>query len=141
MSSIIAAVQTFVKTYTGLASGAMVTVDSLGANIGDYAIESQPGSKVLDWYVNGGSRREFPFSLNCTVSNADDVARTAANEFAESISAWMETQTAAGTLPLLSTGKTPELIEATNWGYVFQEGESNTAIYQIQCRLVYEQQP
>ncbi|MEN6300822.1 MAG: chloramphenicol resistance protein, partial [Anaerolineaceae bacterium] len=58
-------------------------------------------------------------------------------EFAD----WLESQTAAGVLPTPGTKKTAESIEATGWGYLFEQGDSDTGIYQIQCKLVYRQQP
>lgn len=139
--SILSALQTYLKTYSGLESGAPVWVDKLGPNVPEYSIVPLPGERIIESYINGGSVREYPFAFQVIISTADDPERLETNEFFESLAEWMETQTATGTLPLLSTGKTPLSIEATQWGYLFEEGESDSGVYQIQCRLVYEQQP
>jgi hypothetical protein len=139
--SILSALQMYLKTYSGLESGAPVWVDKLGPNVPEYSIVPLPGERIIESYINGGSVREYPFAFQVIISTADDPERLETNEFFESLAEWMETQTAAGTLPLLSTGKTPLSIEATQWGYLFEEGESDSGVYQIQCRLVYEQQP
>ena len=55
--SIVSALQTFVKTYTGIGSTALVTVDKVGNNPGDFSLIAQPGERVLEAYINGGSKR------------------------------------------------------------------------------------
>jgi hypothetical protein len=60
--------------------------------------------------------------------------------FYETLADWLEEQTKAGNLPTLDAGKTAESIEAVTWGFVYQQGESATGIYQITCKLVYEQE-
>lgn len=137
--SLISDVQTYLKTYTGLVSGAPVWVNDLNAQPTAYSIVPLPGARVLETYLDGSTLREFPFALQIMNSTADDAARLNTIGFGESFSDWLESQTKAGTLPTLAAGKASYLIEATVWGFLFEQGVSDTGIYQISCRLVYEQ--
>lgn len=139
--SIIAALRTYLAGYAGLKTGAPLWVDYLGEITPGYSIMPLPGNKIIEQYINGGSLREFPFAFQSMESTADDLARIDATEFYEALGAWFETQTAAGTLPTLGAKQTAQLIETTNQGYLFDSGDSGTGIYQVQCRLIYSQQP
>jgi hypothetical protein len=137
--SIIQSVRTYLATYTGLKTGAPLWVDFLGNNPSEYAVIPLAGSKVIESYINGSSQREFPFAFQSMESTADDLERLENSGFFETFADWLETQSEAGTLPTLGTGQTSELIEATGWGYLYEQGNSDTGVYQIQCRLVYDQ--
>lgn len=137
--SIIAALQTYLKTFTGLDSGAPVWVNYLGAEPVQYSIAPLPGNKIVESYVNGGSLREYPFAFRSAESTADDLERLGTSGFYEAFSDWLESQTEAGVLPALGSGQTAEKIEALGWGYLFEQGVSETGIYQVQCRLRYTQ--
>ena len=137
--SIISSVRTYLATYTGLKTGAPLWVDYLGNNPSEYAVIPLAGGKVIETYLSGKSLREFPFAFQSMESTADDLGRLENSGFFETFSDWLETQSEAGTLPTLAAGQTPELIEATGWGYLYQQGNSDTGVYQIQCRLVYQQ--
>lgn len=138
--SIINGLRTYLATYSGLKSGAPLWVDYLGSDPTQYAVVPLAGGKIVESYIDGSSLREFPFAFQSMESTADDLERLENNGFFETFADWLETQTEAGTFPTLSTGQTPELIEATGWGYLYEQGNSDTGIYQIQCRLVYKQE-
>lgn len=137
--TLISAVQTYILTYTELVSGAPVWVDFLNDQPTAYSIVPLPGTRALETYLDGSSLREFPFAFQIMESTADDAARLENIGFAEAFAAWLETQTKAGTLPTLGAGQVSYEIEATVWGFLFQQGQSETGIYQVSCRLVYEQ--
>ena len=137
--SIISSVRTYLATYTGLKTGAPLWVDYLGNNPSEYAVIPLAGGKVVETYIDGSSQREFPFAFQSMESTADDLERLENSGFFETFSDWLETQSEAGTLPTLGAGQTAELIEATGWGYLYQQGNSDTGVYQIQCRLEYKQ--
>ena len=59
--------------------------------------------------------------------------------FFQAFADWLEEQTDDDNFPDLGVGKTAEKIEALDHGYLLQQGESGTGIYQVQCRLTYEQ--
>jgi hypothetical protein len=138
--TVLSAVKTYLKTY-GVLTSATVLTDFLGAKPAQYTIIPLPGAQVVEWYINGGSSREFPFALQSMKSTADELERLDNIGFFETFSDWLETQTVAGTLPTLATGKTPSKIEALGWAFLYEEGQSSTGIYQIQCKLTYDQVP
>lgn len=139
VTNIIEPIKTFIATYSGLTSGAALMIDKLGAVPTEYSIMPLPGSKVIETYINGASKREYPFAFQATLSTADEAARIVNNGFFEDFAAWLESQTNAGTLPTMENGKTAESIEAVGWGFISEQGESETAIYQITCKLTYYQ--
>ena len=138
--TIITAIQTYLKTYTELDDNAPVWVDALGKVATEYAISPLPGTRIVEEYLNGSSLREFPFSFSSSESTADELERVANVGFYEAFAQWLDEQSNAGNLPTLDAGKTAEKIESTGWGYLYQEGESGTGIYQIQCKLTYTQE-
>lgn len=137
--SIISAVQTYIKTYTELEANAPVWVDYLGKEPTQYGISQLPGARIVETYLNESTLREFPFAFEAVVSNAADAVRLENLGFFEAFAHWLDTQSKAGTLPSLGTGKTAEKIEALGWGYPFDESESGTSVYQIQCKLTYSE--
>lgn len=137
--SIISALKTYIATYSGLETNAPLLIDVLGKEPTQYAIVPIPGARVAEWYINGGSKREYPFAIQSMEANSDEETRVAINEFYESLADWFESQTLAGTLPTLATGKTATDVEALGWGFLQEFGESGSGIYQIQGKLVYEQ--
>lgn len=138
--TIIAAIQTYLKTYTELDDNAPVWVDALGKVATEYAISPLPGTRIVEEYLNGASLREFPFSFSSSESTADELERVTNVGFYEAFAQWLDEQSDAGILPTLDAGMTAEKIESTGWGYLYQEGESGTGIYQIQCKLTYTQE-
>lgn len=141
MTTVIEGVRAFIATCPSLASGALLLVDHLGETPIQYAIIPQPGEKVVDEDITGGQTCEYPFLFRSTESTADDLERIETSGFYEAFADWLKSQTRAKVLPGLGTGKTAESIEATNWGYLYEEGVSATGIYQINCKLTYRQQP
>jgi hypothetical protein len=139
--SILSAIKSYLATYEGLEDGAPIWVDWLGANPIEYAIVPQPGEKILEEYIDGGSLRAYPFAVQCAVSTADDLTRLQNNEFFEALSDWMESQTEVGNLPTLGANQAAQAIEAINWAFLYEEGQSDTGIYMIQCQLTYKQAP
>lgn len=139
ITNIIEPIKTFIATYSGLTSGAALTIDTLGQTPTEYSIMSLPGGRIVTTYVNDATEREYPFAFQATLSTADEAERIVNNGFFEDFAAWLESQTNAGTLPTLETGKTATKIEALGWGFPLDQGESGTAIYQITCKLTYDQ--
>ena len=137
--TVIESLKTYIATYTGLVSGKPLWVDYLGPTVTEYSISALPGARIVETYLNGKTEREFPFAFSSTESTADEAERLDNLGFYEAFAYWLETQTKAGTFPTMETGKTPTKIEALGWGYLFNPGESDTGIYQIQCKLTYDQ--
>jgi hypothetical protein len=137
--SIIESIQSYIKTYTSLKSGAPVWVDYMGDQPTEYSIVPLPGARVVEEYINGNSKRSYPFAFRSMESTADDLERLGTQGFFEAFADWLEQQTENGNLPTLGVGQTAESIETTGWGYLFQQGESSTGVYQITCVLTYKQ--
>jgi len=133
--------KTYLETYPALVANAPLNIDTLGKTPTEYSIVPTPGTKILERYINNGSLREYSFALQSMEYTADNLARLENNGFYETFAEWLEDQNDAGILPTLDAGKTAETIEALGHGSLFEFGESSTGIYQIQCRLVYEQDP
>lgn len=137
--SILSAIRTYMATYTSLVSGAPLWVNFLGTEPTQYCVQPLAGEIVLEEYINGSSLRAYPFAFQSVESTADDLERMANAGFYEELAAWFESKTKSGSLPTLASGKTSEEIFATGWGFLFQQSQSETGIYQIQCRLVFKQ--
>lgn len=136
--TIIAALKTYIKTYSGMSDG-LVLVDALSGNDTEYAIVPLPGNKIIEEYIDGGSLRQFPFALQMMALTPDDATRIENQGFFEGVSDWFESQTKSGTFPTLNSNQHPEEIEATSQPFLYQQGESETAIYQLSCALTYKQ--
>ncbi|MBK8467732.1 MAG: hypothetical protein IPL32_18110 [Chloracidobacterium sp.] len=137
--SIISAVRDYLLTY-GEMSGALIHVDALGKEPIEYAVIPVPGARTVEEYLDGKKKREFPFLIQSVFSTADEAERLENSGFYESLADWFEAQTAAGNFPNLGTGKIAESIESVSWAFLYEQGESATGIYQITCKLIYEQE-
>jgi len=140
-NSIISALSDFISKCTLLQEDAPFYVDYLSGTETSYSIVPLPNDKILAEYINGGSQREYAFAFQFGNLTADNAERIANSEFNEHFTDWLEQKTHDEDLPVLPEGMTCELIEAVQDGFLYQEGESGTSIYQINCRLQYEQQP
>ena len=138
--SLLGAVQTYLKTYSELADGAPVWVDFLGSDGTQYSVIPLPGARIISEDIIGNTEREFPFAFQSMESTADDLERLETAGFYESFADWLESQSKAGTFPTLETGQTATKIESTGWAFLYEQGVSDTGIYQIQCKLTYEQE-
>lgn len=139
VDSIIEGVRAYLRNYSELSTDAPVWVQYLGNDPIEYAILPLTGSRVVEEYINGTRIMSYPFAFQSMESTADDLARLESAGFYEAFADWLDSQTDAGSLPELPTGKTAEEILALGWGYLYEEGDSQTGIYQIQCELLYKQ--
>lgn len=104
-----------------------------------YSIDATPATEILQQYVGGSSLRQYQFVFRSVNDYGPDVLQNIANSgFFERLSAWMEQQTKARSLPELGAGRTARRLEAMSTGYLFTAGP-DVGKYQIQCRLVYFQ--
>lgn len=140
VTNIIDALRTYITTYAGLTTGAPLWVDYLGKEPTEYAIVPLPGPRIVETYLDGSTEREYPFAFEFVESTSDDVERKDNNAFAEAFADWLDSQTNADTFPTLETGKTATKIEALGWGYLLDESGSGTGVYQVQCKLTYDQE-
>lgn len=117
-----------------------LNIDFLGDGE-EFSIDPFPAEPVLKKYVDGGTVRQFQFTF--TTKNAfDGDARTGIENsgFCQQLMEWIEKNNTDGVLPVLDNPKhTPVMIEIMTSGYLF-DMDSEYARYQIQCRLIYEQE-
>jgi len=118
-----------------LLSGNKPNVDFLGSACECYSIDTVPCDPVIKKYASGGSLKQYCFILagrerygmNKTCDNA---------AFYERLASWIEDKNSKNELPVLGDGKTPQSIEVTASGYMFEE-DVQSAGYHLQCRLIY----
>ncbi len=138
--SILSAVQEYIAAYSELKEDAPVWVNYLGSVPTEYTIVPLAGERIVEEDIVGNTTREFPFALQSMESTAAELERIQTQEFYEAFADWLESQTLLLDFPTLETGKTATKIEALGWAYLFQQGESSTGVYQIQCKLTYDQE-
>lgn len=138
--SVLSAVKEFIATFTELDADAPLYVNHVGDKPTQYGIYPMPNSGTVEEYLNGASIEEFFFIFQSAESTADEAERIDTFAFYEDFSAWIKAQDRAENFPSLDDDKTPYEIETiSGQGFLSEEGESSTAIYQIQCRLEYHQ--
>jgi len=138
-TTIIAALETYLKTYTSLKSGAPVLTDFLSKNPTQYSVVPQGGERVTEYNIDYSSEREYAFAIQSMESTADELNRLANSGFYESLADWFEQQTQNGNLPTLNSNQHPVAIQATSWGFLFEQSESTTGIYQVTAKLIFDQ--
>lgn len=136
-STITQGIKTFLETYSPLSGG--VYVEFVGEKPTEYSIVMLPElEKIEEWIVSGGIYGRH-FLLNMRAATNEDADRLINNGFYEDFAEWLRTQSEAGTLPTLPTGYTALSIEALSNGFLMESSEVlSTAVYSINCRLVYE---
>ena len=137
--TVIEAIKTFIDTSYLLADAAPLWVNHLGTSPGEYSIVPLPGGGLVEPNIIGGGTWEFPFAFRGVKSTNTELERLESIGFFEIFAAWMKEQSDAGNLPVLGADRQAEEIMALDWGYLYEEGESKTGIYQIVCKLVFEQ--
>lgn len=116
-----------------------LNVDFLPADAGSYSLDAVPCKEWVRRYIDGSGEKQFLFNL-CSREAMDETLRRQMDSlgFYEDFSYWLDRQTMAGALPDLGEGRKARRLECTSSGYVFLQG-TNTAKYQIQCKLTYFQ--
>ncbi len=132
------ATKAFIKTCPTL-SDVDVNINYLGENAGSSAIENVSSDPIIKNYTDGGALRQFLFTVALREKCGQDTAEnTAAMVKLEQLSDWIYEQDRLGILPNLDGNKNSVSIEVTKTGWV-DEKQSDSAKYQLQCRLVYYQ--
>jgi hypothetical protein len=140
VDTILEGVQNFLKTYSELEDDAPLWVNRLQAIPTSYSIQPLAGDMVLETYITGTRLMAYPFAFLSTEQTTTDIERLNNYGFFELFSKWLKAQTDADNFPEMPDGCIPEKIETTGWAYLMAEGNSETAIYHVQCRLIYEEQ-
>lgn len=136
--SIIDSLKAYFGTFSGV-TGSVILTDFLGSLPEQFAIVPLSGERVTAVYLNDTKVKEFPFAFQAMKYSADEFERMTNVGFYDEFADWMDDQTDADILPTLSAGRTAQSIQALGQGYLLTDGEAKTGIYEIQCKLVYEQ--
>lgn len=137
MKPIIECVREYIKEFPELKDGYLY-VDYLGSQAVEYTVDAVPCDPVYKRYTDGGCLRQFLFLFASREYYSADVNQCIENlSFYELFARWVETQNDRGQLPDLD-GRTPVSLEVLTGGYAF-DADENTARYQMQLRLVYEE--
>ena len=139
--NILSAVKKYLEAYTELEDDAPIWVNFMRAEPVDYSIVPLGGTRKVSTYVHGNSgEREFTFALQSNRFTTDESERIGNIEFFEEFAEWLDDQSDLNNLPTLKPGYNAYAIEALGFGYLFEQGSSETGIYQIQCRLEYSKE-
>lgn len=131
-------IKAFIETCP-LLSGIDININYLGENDTSGAIENVSSEPIIKNYTDGATLRQFLFAVTLRQNYGQDLAaNSAATAKLEQISDWLYEQDRIGILPALGGNKSPVSLEVVKTGWI-EEKESDTAKYQLTCRLVYYQ--
>lgn len=139
MKPIIECIRNYVLDFPELDEDGCLYVDYLGDQAIEYSVEAVPCEPVFRQYTDGGCMKQFLFLFASREFYNADVNQCIENlAFYEDFERWITENNRAGELPDLD-GRTPVSIEVLTGGYAF-DADENTARYQIQLRLIYEEE-
>ncbi len=137
--TIIEAVRTFIATCP-LVQDELLHIDFLPPEAAAYSVDVIPVAPVVKRYLDGSSVRQFLFVVATRTYYGSFVRQQIDNlAFFEDFADWIAAQDHAKNFPSLGTGRQARRLEVTTSGYVFAP-DTETARYQIQCRLEYYQE-
>ncbi len=136
---VIECVRDYIMKFPGLKDGCFL-VDFLGNQPIEYVVETVPGDPVYKKYTDGSCMKQFLFLFASREFYSEDVSRCLENNaFYERFGEWITERNFNGILPDLGDSRNPVSIEVLTGGYAF-DADTNTARYQIQMRLLYEEE-
>ena len=139
VSPLIECIRNYILRFPELKDGYLL-VDILGDKPIEYTIETVPCAPVVRKYTDGSCMKQFLFIFASREFFSEDVAQNIENlGFYEKFEDWIKEQNDEGILPDLGDDREPVSIEVITGGYAF-EADTNTARYQIQLRLTYEEE-
>jgi hypothetical protein len=138
--SILEAIKTYMLTFPLLKDDALFLSDHSSGDIVQYSIIQIPGTRVLEEDLLGNESCQYTFAFQSIESTMDELARFANASFYDELETWLKSQSAQNILPAMESSQHPEKIETLSWGYLMQE-QTGTGVYQVQCRLLYTQDP
>lgn len=132
-------IREYILGFPELKDGCLL-VDFLGNEPVEYTIEPIPCDPVLQKYTDGSCMKQFLFVFASREYYSEDIAVNLGNlEFYEHFEEWIEQQNKNSVLPELGEDREAVSLEVTTCGYAF-EADTNTARYQIQLKLTYEEE-
>ena len=139
ISPLIECIRNYILRFPELKDGYLL-VDILGDKPIEYTIETVPCAPVVRKYTDGSCMKQFLFIFASREFFSEDVAQNIENlGFYEEFEDWIKEQSEEGIRHDLGDDREPVSIEVLTGGYAF-EADTNTARYQIQLRLTYEEE-
>lgn len=137
MKPIIECLRDYIWTFPELKDGALL-VDCLGSVPIGYTVETVPCDPVYRRYTDGSCVKQFLFIFASREYYGEDVIQNIENlGFYERFADWIDKNSYNDIMPDLD-GREPVSLEVLTGGYAF-DADTNTARYQIQLRLLYEE--
>lgn len=126
-------IRKYISEYEDLKDG-HISLDFLGENVGDYSIETNPCTSLLQPYTDGSGEYQYQFYfISREQYNQDYLVNLANSKFYEDFSNWINTNNNQGILPDI---KGIQTIECMNNGGLAETSEKE-AVYQILMRITY----
>ena len=141
--SIIECIQEYFEDCPYLNSLLDINIDFLDDEAECYSIEEVPASIILHKYIDESSERQcqFVFASRVFFGTLENKKNIENIHLFEKIANWLEENTEKNVLPKLNNNQTATSIEAVSSGYLYgTDNSSQYARYQIQCRLIYEEE-
>lgn len=134
--TIIEAVREWLRGCPLLCDG-VLNVDFLPPEAASYSLDVTPVRPIIRTFIDGESERQFAFVLATRTYYGGLVRQQLDNLGAfEQFADWVDACNRTGDFPQLEQGRRVRKMEVTTSGYVFAP-DTDTARYQIQCRMVY----
>lgn len=138
MKPVIDCMRDFVMTFPELKDGCL-TVDYLSDKAVEYCVEAVPCAPFARKYVDGSGVRQFLFIFASREFYSADVNQNIENSaFYEKFENWI-LKTDAETLYPFLDGRQPVSLDLLSGQYV-PDADFGSARYQIQLRLLYEEE-
>lgn len=137
---LIESIRDYISAFPDLSENCCLLIDYLGDKPVEYTVEAVPCDPVYKEYVDGEKVKQFLFVFASREYFEADVNTCIENlHFYENFEEWIEQNNDNGVFPDLGSNRTPVSLEVLTRGYVLSANEE-TARYQIQLRLVYEEE-
>jgi hypothetical protein len=137
---LIESIRDYISAFPDLSENCCLLIDYLGDKPVEYTVEAVPCDPVYKEYVDGEKVKQFLFVFASREYFEADVNTCIENlHFYENFEEWIEQNNDNGVFPDLGSNRTPVSLEVLTRGYVLSADEE-TARYQIQLRLVYEEE-
>ena len=112
----------------------------LGGGAQQYSIEQDASDTLVKQYLGGDALRRYGFVLKARMPTTTDAQRAANAQCYEQLCAFMDGLTKRRKLPAMPMGATPKSLRASGGGYVQEiSDDAQTAVYHMQCELLYYQ--
>ena len=137
--SIIESVRNYILNFPELKDGRL-QIDFLDTKAVEYTVETVPVNPLIKRYTDGGKKKQYNFVFASREFFGPDVNQNIENlSFYEKFSDWIEEQNEKRIFPDRGPEREVQSIEILTSGYMY-EMDTDNARYQIQCRVIYEEE-